>query len=133
MTTGYSDTHAESVVDAVLSDIATWQNQYTKSGYTVEMECPEFTSICPKTGLPDFGTLVVRYQPAERCLELKSFKLYLLEYRNLPIFQENAVNKVLDAAVAVADPVWASVEGRFEPRGGHVTCIVAKHRRQEPS
>lgn len=85
--------------------------------------------MCPKTGLPDFGTLIVRYEPADRCLELKSLKLHLLEYRNLPIFQENVVNKVLDAVVQASNPVWAKVEGRFEARGGISTMIVAEYQR----
>lgn len=127
--TEYTDEHAASGVSADLPSIATWPNQHRGRGYTVAIDCPEFTSICPKTGLPDFGTLVVTYEPDGKCLELKSFKLYLLEYRNLPIFQENVVNKVLDAVVAAADPAWARVEGRFEARGGHSTKIVAEHRR----
>ena len=85
--------------------------------------------MCPKTGLPDFGTLIVRYEPADRCLELKSLKLHLLEYRNLPIFQENVVNKVLDAVVQASKPVRARVEGRFEARGGISTTIVAEFQR----
>ena len=92
--TGYTDDHAAAGVAAVLPAIETWANQYKGREYTIEIACPEFTSVCPKTGLPDFGTLHLRYQPADLCIELKSFKLYLLEYRNLGIFQENIVNKV---------------------------------------
>ncbi len=123
----YTDEHAAAGVSDRLSSIETWPNQYRGRGYTVEIDCPEFTSLCPKTGLPDFGTLIVKYEPAEHCLELKSFKMHLLEYRNLPIFQENVVNKVLDAVVEAAAPVRARVEGHFEARGGHSTVIVAEH------
>ena len=125
--TGYGDEHAAAGVDAALPEIETWANQYKGRGYTIEIACPEFTSVCPKTGLPDFGTLHVRYQPAERCIELKSFKLYLLEYRNLGIFQENIVNKVLEDVVKAASPVWAAVEGDFASRGGLTTNVEASY------
>lgn len=127
--TGYTDEHAAAGVSADLPEIDTWPNQYPGRGYTIEIDCPEFTSVCPKTGLPDFGKLVVVYEPADRCLELKSLKLHLLEYRNLPIFQENVVNKVLDAVVKASEPVWAKVEGQFEARGGISTTIAAEYRR----
>lgn len=127
MVTGYSDEHAAAGVEAALPAIETWANQYEGREYTIEIACPEFTSVCPKTGLPDFGTLHVRYQPAERCIELKSFKLYLLEYRNLGIFQENIVNKVLEDLVKAASPVWAAVEGDFAARGGLATNVEASY------
>lgn len=123
----YSDACARSGVGAELPAIETWPNRYRESGYVVEIECAEFTSVCPKTGLPDFGTLILKYRPAARCLELKSFKLYLLEYRNLGIFQENVVNKVLDDVVRAADPSWARVVGLFKARGGLTTTVTAEH------
>ena len=125
--TGYSESHAASGVDAGLPPIETWANQYRGREYTIEIRCPEFTSVCPKTGLPDFATLTVTYVPDELCLELKSFKLYLLEFRNLGIFQENIVNRVLDDVVAAAKPVKARVEGRFTARGGITTVVQASH------
>lgn len=125
----YGDDCASSGVAARLPEIAVWVNQYRERGYTVEIECPEFTSVCPKTGLPDFGTLILKYEPAGLCLELKSFKLYLLEYRNVGIFQENVVNKVLDDVVRAATPVWAQVEGLFKARGGLTTRVTAEYRR----
>src|ERR1035441_9802884 len=85
----------------------------------------EFSSVCPKTGLPDFGELVLRYVPDKLCLELKSYKMYLLEYRNLGIFQENVVNRVLRDVVAAARPVSATVIGDFTPRGGLSTLVTA--------
>lgn len=125
----YGDDCASSGVTARLPEIAVWSNQYQERGYTVEIECPEFTSVCPKTGLPDFGTLILKYEPAGLCLELKSFKLYLLEYRNVGIFQENVVNKVLDDVVRATTPVWAQVEGLFKARGGLTTTVTAEYRR----
>ncbi|HXS76405.1 MAG TPA: preQ(1) synthase, partial [Terracidiphilus sp.] len=87
---------------------------------------PELTSVCPKTGLPDFGHLTIRYMPRARCLELKSLKEYLFCYRNLGIFQENIVNQVLEDVVKACDPVWAVVRGEFRPRGGIATNVEAK-------
>jgi 7-cyano-7-deazaguanine reductase len=86
---------------------------------------PEFTSVCPKTGLPDFGTITIRYMPGKHCLELKSLKEYLQFYRNLGIFQENIVNRVLEDVVRCAKPVWAEVKGDFRPRGGISTVVIA--------
>jgi 7-cyano-7-deazaguanine reductase len=86
---------------------------------------PEFTSVCPKTGLPDFGVLTIRYMPDKHCLELKSLKEYLQSYRNLGIFQENIVNRVLEDVVRWAKPVWAEVKGDFRPRGGISTVVIA--------
>lgn len=123
--TGYSESHAASGVDAALPAIETWANQYRGREYTIEIQCPEFTSVCPKTGLPDFATMTLTYVPDEVCVELKSFKLYLLEFRNLGIFQENIVNRVLDDVVAVARPIRARVEGRFAARGGITTVVQA--------
>ncbi len=125
--TGYSVDHALAGLDAELPAIATWANPYKQRGFQVEIESREFTSVCPKTGLPDFGTVRLVYQPAERCVELKSFKLYLLEYRNLPIFQENAVNRILEDIVEAAQPTSARVEGHFNARGGLTTSVTARH------
>ena len=127
--TDYTDLHAESGVNDVLPAIETWPNQYEGREYTVEISCPEFTCVCPKTGLPDFATLELTYVPDKRCLELKSFKLYLLEYRGLGIFNEHVVNKVLDDVVAAARPVRAQLEGRFTARGGITTTVRASYRR----
>lgn len=125
MKTEYTGQHAEAGVDAELPEIETWPNQY-RTGYEIEIEMPEFTSVCPKTGLPDHGTLTLRYIPDKRCLELKSLKLYTLAYRNLGIFQENVVNQILEDVVKWANPEWAEVRGEFRPRGGISTTIVAK-------
>ena len=110
-------------VDAALPEIETWPNQYPD--YEIEIVNPEFTSVCPKTGLPDFGKLVLRYVPDKLCLELKSYKMYLLAYRNLGIFQENVVNRVLRDVVKAAKPMMATVIGDFTPRGGLGTIVTA--------
>jgi 7-cyano-7-deazaguanine reductase len=119
----YTDEHACAGVDAELPEIETWPNQY--ADYEIEIAMPEFTSVCPKTGLPDFGKLVLRYVPAKKCLELKSYKMYLNAYRNLGIFQENIVNRVLADVVKATNPVRATVIGDFAARGGLTTLVTA--------
>jgi 7-cyano-7-deazaguanine reductase len=123
MKRAYTDLHAAAGIDAELPEIETWPNQYPN--YEIEISTPEFTSVCPKTALPDHGTLTLRYAPDKRCLELKSFKMYLLAYRNLGIFQENVVNRVLRDVVKACDPVSATVTGEFTPRGGVYSKITA--------
>jgi 7-cyano-7-deazaguanine reductase len=125
----YTPEHACAGLDAPFSDIETWPNQFP--GYEIVIDIPEFTSVCPKTALPDFGTLTIRYMPDQRCLELKSLKEYLFTYRNLGIFQENIVNRVLEDVVRAAAPVWAEVRGDFRPRGGIGTTVVARYPRPE--
>ncbi len=125
----YTDEHASAGVYADLPEIETWPNQY--NGYEIEIEMPEFTSICPKTGLPDQGNLRLIYMPAKRCLELKSLKMYTLAYRNLGIFQENVVNRVLADVVKATDPVEATVVGDFAARGGITTRVTATYRRKK--
>ena len=123
MKRAYTDEHARAGVAAALPGIETWPNQY--ADYEIEIVAPEFTSVCPKTGLPDFGKLVLRYVPDKRCLELKSYKMYLLAYRDLGIFQENVVNRVLSDVVKFARPKMATVIGDFSPRGGLGTVVTA--------
>ena len=114
-----------------MPEIETWPNQFPD--YEIEIDHPEFSSVCPKTGLPDSGRLTLRYVPDKLCLELKSYKMYLLEYRNLGIFQENVVNRVLQDVVAAADPVSATVIGDFAPRGGLTTLVTASYQRKSKS
>jgi 7-cyano-7-deazaguanine reductase len=128
----YTDEHAEAGIKAYLPEIECWPNQYP-NGYEIEIGMPEFTSVCPKTGLPDHGTLVLRYVPDRLCLELKSLKMYTLAYRNLGIFQENAVNRMLEDVVAAAEPVRATLTGDFLPRGGVHTRITASYDRASGS
>ena len=127
--TDYTDEHAASGVNADLPEIETWPNQYPGREYEIEIGMPEFSSVCPKTGLPDTGNLVLRYVPGERCLELKSLKMYTLAYRNLGIFQENVVNRFLEDVVKACDPVRATVTGDFTPRGGLSTTVTAAYER----
>lgn len=122
--TGYTESHAKAGLDHRFPAIDTWPNQFP--AYEIVIDVPEFTSVCPKTGLPDFGVLEIRYMPDKLCLELKSTKEYLLEYRNLGIFQENIVNQVLKDVVRAAKPRWAIVKGVFRPRGGIGTTVEAR-------
>lgn len=109
--------------------IDTFANQYAGREYTIEIVCPEFTSICPVTGQPDFGTITFTYVPAERCVELKSLKLYLQRYRNEGVFYEHVVNRLLDDFVAACRPVRCRVAGAFTPRGGITTTVTANYER----
>ena len=129
MKPAYTDEHASSGVHAALPEIETWPNQYRD--YEIEIIMPEFTSVCPKTGLPDFGEIVLIYIPDKLCLELKSYKMYLLAYRDLGIFQENAVNRILEDVVKYARPISAKVIGDFSARGGLSTVVTAEWSRTE--
>jgi len=97
-------------------------------GYEVDIEIPEYTSVCPKTGLPDFGTIKIRYMPDKSCIELKSLKYYIIGYRNMGIFYENVVNKLLKDVVSACKPKWCIVTGEFSARGGIRTNVIAKYR-----
>lgn len=125
----YTDEHAHSGVDAKLPEIETWPNQYGPH-YEIEIVMPEFTSVCPKTGLPDHGIVRLIYTPDKACLELKSLKMYTLAYRNLGIFQENIVNRFLQDVLKACNPASATVVGDFTPRGGISTKITASYKRR---
>jgi 7-cyano-7-deazaguanine reductase len=120
----YTDEHARAGIRSKLPDLETWPNQFP--GYVITTRYPEYSSVCPKTGLPDYGTLTIQYKPRKHCIELKSLKLYLLSYRNLGIFYENAVNKMLHDIVQAAQPEWCVVKGEFTPRGGLSTSVFAR-------
>jgi 7-cyano-7-deazaguanine reductase len=120
----YTEEHARAGIDSTLPALEVWPNQY--HGYIITTRYPEYTSMCPKTGLPDYGTITIQYKPLKSCIELKSLKLYLLAYRNLGIFYENAVNKILHDIVAAVQPAWSIVKGEFTPRGGLNTTIFAR-------
>ncbi len=122
-----NDKEARAGLKAPLPAIETFPNQYP--GYEIRIEIPEFTSVCPKTGLPDFGTITIRYIPRADCLELKSLKEYILAYRNLGIFYENVVNRILEDVVKACRPVQAAVKGTFTPRGGIMSVVEARHPR----
>lgn len=123
----YTEKEAKSGLKEKLPPIDTFPNQFPD--YEIKIEIPEFTSICPITGLPDFGNIVIRYVPKEQCLELKSLKMYILAYRNLGIFYENAVNRILEDIVKACRPVSASVTGEFNPRGGMKSIVEAHYPR----
>lgn len=108
--------------------IEVWQNKYADKDYTINLDIPEFTCICPKTGLPDFATIYIDYTPGKYCIELKSFKLYLVSFRNIGIFHEHVVNRILDDFVKAAKPRWAEVRGVFNPRGGITTAVKAEYK-----
>ena len=105
--------------------LETFTNQYPQRDYTIRIVCPEFTSVCPKTGQPDFGTLTITYVPDQKCVELKSLKLYLQRYRNEGIFYEHVTNRILDDLVAVLRPRRMTLEAAFTPRGGITTTVTA--------
>src|SRR5262249_52116863 len=107
--------------------LATFPNPQPGRDYTIEIRCPEFTSVCPMTGLPDFGEIVITYVPDEKCLELKAFKFYLVEYRNKGIFYEAVTNQILDDLVGACAPRRMTVSGRFTARGGITTSVTAEH------
>ena|SRR3989338_6210167 len=108
------------------SRIEVWKNQYADKEYAITLDIPEFTCICPKTGLPDFAVLRIEYSPVEYCVELKSFKLYLLFYRDVGIFHEHLVNRVLDDFVTACKPRWVKITGVFNPRGGITTSVLVE-------
>src|SRR5207245_2403734 len=108
-----------------VEQLETFANQYPERDYTIEIVCPEFTSLCPKTGQPDFGTITFTYSPAERCVELKALKLYLQRFRNQGIFYEHVVNRLLDDFVKACRPRRCKVEGAFTPRGGITTTVTS--------
>lgn len=122
---GYGEEQAAAGIDTELPELDTFPNHF--DGYTISIENPEYTSICPKTGLPDCGLIIIRYAPAKHCLELKALKLYFLAYRDLGIFYENAVNRILRDIVAACAPHWAEVEGIFTPRGGLSATVTARY------
>ena len=107
--------------------IDTWKNQYSDRDYTVDLSTEEFTCICPKTGLPDFATIRIQYNPDKTCIELKSFKYYLIFYRNVGIFHEHLANKVLDDIVKACKPRWLKVEIIMKTRGGIDTTVMVQY------
>ena len=107
--------------------LETFPNPKRERNYEIGIRCPEFTSICPKTGLPDFGEIRITYTPDERCLELKALKLYLVEFRNRGIFYEQATNEILDDLVATCEPRRMTIIGEFSVRGGISTQVTVNY------
>ena len=104
-----------------------FDNVYADRDYIIEFDCPEYTSLCPVTGQPDFGHIIVRYVPDKKCIESKSLKLYLYSFRNTNTFHEESVNTILDAVVSACSPRRAEVIGRFRPRGGIAINVKATY------
>jgi 7-cyano-7-deazaguanine reductase len=106
-----------------------WENQYPDKDYIVTLDNPEFTCVCPKTGLPDFAVITIQYKPGKWCVELKSFKLYMLFYRDIGIFHEHVINRILDDFSKACKPKWAYIRGEFSVRGGIKTTVSAEYKR----
>ena len=123
----YTEDHAKSGIDAPLPEIECWPNQFP--GYEITITIPEYTAVCPKTGLPDFGTMIIQYVPDRLCLELKSLKSYINAYRDVGIFYENAVNCTLRDIVKACQPESLSVRGEFNVRGGMKSVVEAKYKK----
>ncbi len=111
----------------MLEPLETFPNQFPDRNYEIEISCPEFTAVCPKTGQPDFGTILITYIPGATCIELKSLKLYLQGFRNKGIFYEHSINTILDELVAACAPRRMRVIGQFTPRGGISSRITAHY------
>jgi 7-cyano-7-deazaguanine reductase len=122
---GYSQRHARSGLKAKFPPIECWPSQFRGTDITIVI--PEYTAICPKTGLPDFGTVTIQYEPRKLCLELKSLKMYVLAYRQVGIFYENAVNRILRDVIKAVQPVWCVVKGEFSSRGGIHAVVEASY------
>ncbi len=121
----YTEEHAKAGLKTPLPGLEVFENQF--KGYEITITLPEYTAICPKSGLPDFGVITIKYVPGKWCVELKSLKEYILAYRNIGIFYENAVNRVLADFVKSVKPVTAEIRGEFTPRGGIRSDISAKY------
>ncbi len=113
-------------LDGVSAKVETFPNPAPNRDYTIAHTCPEFTSVCPKTGQPDFATIDVEYIPEELCIELKSLKFYYVGFRNEGIYFEAVVNRILDDLCAACKPKWMRVTGRFNVRGGIGSVVVAE-------
>ena len=113
--------------DNFRATLETFEKQYPGRDYKIEIVAPEFTSVCPKTGQPDFGTITITYTPDKKCVELKSLKMYLQSFRNSGIFYENVTNAMVDDLAAVLQPRWMKIEAAFTPRGGISSKIIVQH------
>jgi len=117
--------------DLKTPSIEVWANQYSDRDYVITIDIPEFTCICPKTGLPDFAAISIKYIPDRSCVELKSFKYYTIFYRDMGIFNEHVINKILDDFVKACKPRWVGITGEFNARGGIKTTVSAEYNRDE--
>lgn len=119
----------EDIRDLKTPKIEVWKNKYNDKDYAITIETDEFSCICPKTGLPDYAKIRIDYKPDKFCIELKSFKLYLIAYRNVGVFHEHVTNKILEDFVRSAKPHWAKIVGEFSLRGGIKTTVTREYSR----
>ena len=112
-------------------DFELFENPRPGRDYTITIRCPEFTSLCPKTGQPDFGEIVIEYRPDKLCIELKSLKFYMQSFRNKGIFYESLTNDILDDLSGACKPGWMRVTSKFTPRGGITTDVVAEYKTEK--
>ena len=117
----------KNIRDLKTPKIEVWKNQYPDKIYIIHMEIPEFTCICSKTGLPDFAIINIEYSPRKYCIELKSFKMYTIFYRNVGIFHEHLINKMVEDFVKACKPRWVKITGVFNPRGGITTTVIRRY------
>lgn len=127
-TTGTYEGRQDHIRDLTTPAIETFRNVYADREYRIDLEFPEFTAICPKTGLPDFGTIFISYKPREVCLELKSLKEYLTFFRDVGIFHENVTNRLCDDIARACRPAWLRVHADYNVRGGIKTRVTAVYR-----
>jgi len=110
-------------------EIEVWKNLFPEKPYTIILDVPEFTCICPKTGLPDFAVIKIEYSPDKYCIELKSFKMYTIFWRNVGIFHENVINRMMEDFIKASDPKFLKITGTFNPRGGITTTVTREYLR----
>ena len=118
----------ENIRNLKTPSLEVWENKYPDRQYIINIEIPEFTCICPKTGLPDFATIKIEYIPDKYCVELKSLKMYTIFYRNIGIFHEHLTNKIMDDFIKAVKPRWAKITSEFNPRGGIKTIVVREYK-----
>lgn len=128
MKSSYEDLQ-ENIRNLKTPEIEVWENKYADRTYIVHLNIPEFTCICPKTGLPDFAVINISYTPDQKCIELKSYKLYCVAFRDVGIFHEHLVNKLMDDFVHACQPRWAKVEVVMSPRGGITTKVETEYKK----
>jgi 7-cyano-7-deazaguanine reductase len=126
---GYTEEHARAGLKEKLPAIEVWPNQF--KNYIITIEIPEYTSVCPRTNLPDFGKITITYIPDKWCCELKALKYYILGYRNLGIFYENAINRIAQDFILAVKPKWLKVRGEFNVRGGMRSVIEVEHPKRQ--
>lgn len=111
-------------------EIEIWKNQFPDRDYTIILDVPEFTCICPKTGLPDFAQIKIEYSPDRYCIELKSFKMYTIFWRDVGIFHENVINRMMEDFVKACEPKSVKIAGVFNPRGGITTTVIREYAKE---